>query len=486
MAGTNHFKTLTYCAVSLFLAAGFFPGNAFGVQVVPVQATVVDETVVLGSATAVEGKARGMNTLPENLDSYLPKPMPEMTESAQAALEVPLINKVVTFNAETGEENVLDAAEQTSAALGLTESEASFGIPANLENEGVAPTSFYALTRITNPQVHPYRVSAKMYFSQGGSNYVCSATLIKPNFAITAGHCVHDGPGGAGWSRNVVIVPGYKGSGDRPYGGANGIRLLTWTGWANSGSFNHDIGVIKLDRNIGSATGWHGYGWTSSPGFYVSSTSFNNQSYPAESPYNGEYMYHRYGKFDGWYALMLQVWHNPRAWGGQSGSSYYRSSSAGRHVYAITSNKNVSANRTGAPIITSGKFNDIQNFVRTASPALDLVPSFVKVNQQGGAVRKMSYLVSNNSNQYWSGTVTAKVYLSDNASISTADTLIQQHEFEASFTPLSSVLVSVPSVAFPAVAPAGKQYVGVILDLSDADPTNNNTDGQDAAEVNVP
>lgn len=59
----------------------------------------------------------------------------------------------------------------------------------------------------------------------------------------------------------------------------------------------------------------------------------------------------------------------------------------------------------------------------------------------------------------------ANVYLSDNANISAADTLIQQHEFEAGFEPLSSVEGHVPSITIPEGTAAGKYYVGVILGL---------------------
>ena len=125
------------------------------------------------------------------------------------------------------------------------------------------------------------------------------------------------------------------------------------------------------------------------------------------------------------------------------------------------------------------------NWFSTLETGFDLTPLFVKVDSEGGAQRKLSYLVNNNSGNTWSGTVVANVYLSDNANISAADTLIQQHEFEAGFGPLSSVEVHVPSITIPEGTVAGKYYVGVVLDFADANPDNNDSDGQDAGQITV-
>lgn len=319
---------------------------------------------------------------------------------------------------------------------------------------------------------------------------MCSATTIRPNVVITAGHCVHEGNGG-NWYTNFVYVPAYN-KGTQPYGNARGIRPAAFRGWTRDGSFNHDIGLIKLDRNIGTTTGWHAIGSRSNPGFYVSapaSDSFilgvnmNNFSYPAESPYNGQRMYYRFGSFDGWYALMLQAYFNKTTWKGQSGSSYYYRSVSSRVVYAITSNR--TSTRTGATIINRNKLDLIIGWISAVETGFDLTPLFVAVDSEGDATRKLSYLVNNNSGETWSGIVSVDVYLSDNANISAADTLIQQHEFEASFGPLSSVEVHVPSITIPEGTPAGKYYVGVVLDFADANPDNNDSDGQDVGEITV-
>lgn len=478
---------LVHLTAFLFLAA--FLGQAVSAgegKVVAVQATIVDETVIVGEALSSEGETRNAGTFPAALESYQPMPIPQTPKNAGEVIVAPGENKFVVFDPETGEETITAAAFNLAAALDLFNTEANSGRPGGGGGDEITPENFTNVSRITNPSPDPWRRSGKLFFSQSGGNFVCSASTIRPNMAITAGHCVHKGRGGT-WSSDVFYVPAYN-NGAQPYGKARGIRLASWTGWTNSSSFNHDIGIIKLERNIGSTVGWYGIGYSSSPSFYVSApvgnnfplaTTFNNASYPAASPFNGQFMYYRWGTFDGWYNFVLQLYFNKRSWGGQSGSSYYLLSSGSRIVHAITSN--TTSSRTGAPKLDKSKFDAIVTWFSTLNTGFDLTPLFVEVDGQG----KLTYLVNNNSSETWSGTVTANVYLSDNANISAADTRIQSHEFDASFTPLSSVEINVPHVAIPEGTSSGTHYVGVILDFADANPDNNDSDGQDAGVIKI-
>ena len=476
-------KTIFIMCLSVFFTMATFSSHAVSadvVQVVPVQATIIDETVIVGEAVTSEGETRNVSAFPADPESYLPMPIPQTPENVGEVVVAPDENKLVVYDLETGEETIAGTAADMNDALGLLETtSSSLGIPGGSQVEDeIEPVNFTNLMRVANPRPYHQRVNGKLFFSKaGGGNFVCSATLIQRNYAITAGHCVHNGKGGT-WHRNVVFVPAYD-NGAQPYGNARGIRLASFTGWTRSSSFNHDIGIIKLSRNIGSVVGWHGILWRSSRSFYTS-TTFNNYSYPAQSPFNGKWMYWRHGTFDGWYNLVYQLRFNNASWGGQSGSSFYRFSGGQRHVAAIVSNSN-RTNRTGAPIITQSKFNNIVNWFSTLETGFDLTPLFVEVDNQG----KLTYLVNNNSSETWSGTVTANVYLSDNANISAADTQIQTHEFDASFGPLSSVEVHVPSITIPEGTAAGKHYVGVVLDFADANPDNNDSDGQDAGQITV-
>ena len=64
--------------------------------------------------------------------------------------------------------------------------------------------------------LYPYRASGKLFFTDGGSSFVCSASMIKRGVVVTAAHCV----AAFGQSRfysNFQFVPGYR-NGNAPFG----------------------------------------------------------------------------------------------------------------------------------------------------------------------------------------------------------------------------------------------------------------------------
>ncbi len=187
-------------------------------------------------------------------------------------------------------------------------------------------------------------------------------------------------------------------------------------------------------------------------------------------------MYYWFGRGDFFSGIQMGIFN--RSFGGQSGSGAYRIVGTSRFIHMVLSNGNNVITRF--PIITQGKFNTIRGFRRSAPAAFDLEPMEVDVNL---AASKMSYLVGNNSAQSWSGTVTANVYLSKNNNISTSDTLIQTHEFEANFGPNATVEVEVPSLTIPKDTPTGQYWVGVVLDIADGNLNNNDSDGQDVRQI---
>lgn len=110
-------------------------------------------------------------------------------------------------------------------------------------------------TRVNPTTVYPARAIALVTFS-GGS---CTGWFISKNTVVTAGHCVHEGPGGT-WRTNVRVYPGRNGS-SSPYGSCTAKRLHSVSGWTNSGNETYDYGAIRLNCNIGNTTGWFGFFW---------------------------------------------------------------------------------------------------------------------------------------------------------------------------------------------------------------------------------
>ncbi len=353
------------------------------------------------------------------------------------------------------------------------------------------PLNFSALALISNPENYPWCVNCKLYIEFPPYLYVASGVLIDPTHVITAGHNVHEGGGGS-WASGILVVPAYK-DGQASYGYASAVGLHTWGGWAVDGNFDYDMGVIDLDRPVGALTGWHGYGYDDDPSFYTGNT-FYNPGYPAEPPYDGQHMYYWYGNFDftestegTWYGNEVGI--DRRAYGGQSGSGAYHEEGATRTVYAVLSNGNIFV--TKFPRITSTMFGHIGGFISDDTPsAFDLIPLSVIIQPQtiiaGDQLSEMGYLVHNYSSVSWGGTVYVDVYLSSDDNISTADTLVQSHYFSWVFAPKSSVWVNVPTP--PTIPPGtaeGDYWIGVILDISDYNTGNNESDGQDAGPINV-
>ncbi|PIU50460.1 MAG: hypothetical protein COS92_01255 [Desulfobacterales bacterium CG07_land_8_20_14_0_80_52_14] len=466
-------------------------------RVVPVVASVVDETVVAGIKSGNEGEIRNVNPLPKDLSGYLPMPIPFPTKQPATAqgIDSNLLKQIVSYNPKTGKETVLNPATVSGPVGSLMQTIASsgrngvgsLGIDAESRLQNSLET-FTDITAVGNTEEYPWRVLTKVFMTFPNGNYVCSGTLIQPSYAITAGHCVNNGSGGA-WASQIVVTPGYRDNW-APYGSAASGTFLSFAGWTTYGDFNYDIGVVALDRPIGSATGWHAFGYTTDHNFYLA-TLFNNGGYPAQSEYgfNGNTLFYRYGYNDGYYSdLPKQVYFLKPSWGGQSGSSeyVYYTDTGVRVVYAILS---ISDRQTitGLATMDEAQFNAIRNWTGASAPAsVDLTPLYVSAKAIGASDSRqmeMTYLAHNTSSAAWNGTVNANVYISDNENISPSDTLIQRHTFDASFVPWSSVEVTVPLVSIPESVAPGTYYLGVILDFDDANRVNNDSDGQDAGKI---
>jgi V8-like Glu-specific endopeptidase len=141
--------------------------------------------------------------------------------------------------------------------------------------------------------VSPYRKIGKVFFTQLGQNYVCSASSIGNRAIITAGHCLHSGPGAkTGWSTNVVFVPAYRVVGttvQQPYGqwSCQFNTQRVFTVWSVNGRFNRDVGGCKLFNNasgkkISEVVGWLGHAWN-----WGDNEHYHATGYPAASPFTG-------------------------------------------------------------------------------------------------------------------------------------------------------------------------------------------------------
>ncbi|MFY1635335.1 trypsin-like serine peptidase [Solwaraspora sp. WMMB335] len=133
----------------------------------------------------------------------------------------------------------------------------------------------------------------KVYFTTPtGGTASCSASTVasgKRRLVMTAGHCVHQGPGGQ-WYSNWQFVPRYR-NGSRPFGTFVASSLNTRTAWINSGSYAEDMGIAIM-ANGGSyglkvvdTVGGHGMRWNWGYGVATTALGYPSNLGGGESQY---------------------------------------------------------------------------------------------------------------------------------------------------------------------------------------------------------
>jgi V8-like Glu-specific endopeptidase len=142
-----------------------------------------------------------------------------------------------------------------------------------------------------NYLAYPISVIGKLFFTQGGLNFLCSASVIHKNTLATAGHCVHDGSNSpAGWSTNILFCPAFNQGGINPVLGCwAGLLVTTSFQWFTSGNSDRDYGCIvthstgtHVNNSVGNVTGWLGRSWN-----WPTRQSTFAWGYPAASPFPG-------------------------------------------------------------------------------------------------------------------------------------------------------------------------------------------------------
>jgi glutamyl endopeptidase len=132
--------------------------------------------------------------------------------------------------------------------------------------------------QVLDTTTFPARAIAKITFTGGG----CTGFMIGRNTVATAGHCVaEDGV----WRTNVRVYPGRNGD-DTPFGSCSarnnsqpGVGLFTSAEWFFGEDEEYDYGAIKLDCEVGNATGWFGL-WTTN----LVGTKTTVSGYPGDKP----------------------------------------------------------------------------------------------------------------------------------------------------------------------------------------------------------
>ncbi len=200
-------------------------------------------------------------------------------------------------------------------------------------------------------------------------------------------------------------------------------------------------------------------------------------------------MWFRSGPYEGCVST-TQAYSNNASYGGSSGTGSYTFLSNARYVHGVHSGTNNSNTVSYTARIDSNKFSFIQSTIQSAATAAtDLIPMDVNVDSPAGAgspLQGLNYLVHNYSNSTFSGTVSVQVVLSGDDYISPYDVLLQTHSFTSNIAARGSTRITVTNPpTLPSNLPPGSYYIGVILNISDANTGNNATLYWDAAALDV-
>jgi V8-like Glu-specific endopeptidase len=229
--------------------------------------------------------------------------------------------------------------------------EASFGAPPGLE----AIIGVDNRVQINNTAVYPWRAHASLLITAAdNSQWIGTGWFIGPHTLMTAGHVVHIKNSGVegrdGWVKRITVMPG-RNANSLPYGSVVSTSFRSVVGWTVNGDQNYDYGAIIIPTNLGTTTGWFGFGvWSDAE--LVAATG-NISGYPGDKP-AGTQWYHARKVVS---VDARKVYYDIDTMGGQSGSAVYRIIGVNRYGIAVHAYGGTTTN--SGTRITSPVFNNM-------------------------------------------------------------------------------------------------------------------------------
>lgn len=276
-------------------------------------------------------------------------------------------------------------------------------------------------TKVSDTTSFPFNAVGKMRIRWKGPDGVIdtaddiiangSGAMIDPYHFLTAGHCVYDTRYG-GRADKIEVMLGSKGniiagtnrSDYEYYGEAKSVSTRTFEGWiqgdrTKSETFQYDIGLVTLDRNIGNFTGWFNYGYDEnlSSGTLMNVTGYPSDKFDSNSDGKSDNydMWTQSGKITSTTDSILRSNELDIVPGNSGGPLWLDNSNTNKPtIYGVVSNE-TSSNKT--PLynefarITSTRYNEIQNWInednatRKPTDKADLVDSDTWFNTTVGS-----------------------------------------------------------------------------------------------------
>ncbi|PHM07663.1 trypsin-like serine protease [Nostoc sp. 'Peltigera malacea cyanobiont' DB3992] len=276
-------------------------------------------------------------------------------------------------------------------------------------------------TKVSDTKSFPFAAVGKMRIHWKGPDGVIdtaddiilngSGAMISPYHFLTAGHSVYDTRYG-GWADKIEVMLGSKGNiiagtnraDYEYYGEAKSVYTRSFEGWTQgdqtkSETFQYDIGLVTLDRNIGNFTGWFNYGYDDN---LTSGTLMNVTGYPSDKfdsnsdrKFDNYDMWTQSGKITSTTDSILRSNELDILPGNSGGPLWLNNSNTNKPtIYGVASNE-TTTNQT--PLynefarITSTRYNEIQTWIdedtttRKPTDKADLVDSDVWFNTTLGS-----------------------------------------------------------------------------------------------------
>ncbi len=236
------------------------------------------------------------------------------------------------------------------------------GLPGQFQDENVIPEYSFGLLSVigpdsrkpvTNTTTYPWSTICKLWMTFHDGIYMGTGAMVglKGTVCLTAGHCIYES---GSWAKAIEVIPGlyhnYK-----PYGSYYGSTVAVPEKWVTNPSYDYDMGIIIMKKNIGYYTGTLGYAYFSN----IDGSIGNLAGYPGDKG-DTKVMYWAYGPAKKYDSFILQYTIDCAS--GQSGSPVYGIVNNNRWTFAVHSHHNPAGTMNYGTFVDKVKFNWIKKY----------------------------------------------------------------------------------------------------------------------------